>query len=73
MAYGDFNDLPGRTVADKVLRDKAYNIVKNQEYDLCQCGLASLVYKFFDISLLVHMQINLLAVVLKVKLFQTKI
>ena len=30
-AYGDFKDLPKRTVADKVLRDKAFKIqvVKN--------------------------------------------
>ena len=29
MAYGDFKDLKKRTVADKVLRDKAFNIAKN--------------------------------------------
>ena len=33
---------------DKVLRDKAYNIVSNPEYDGYQRGLASMVYKFFD-------------------------
>ena len=26
MAYGDFKDLARRTAADKVLRDKAFNI-----------------------------------------------
>ena len=26
MTYGDFNDLAKRTAADKVLRDKAFNI-----------------------------------------------
>ena len=29
MAYGDFKDLTSRTAADKVLRDKAFNIAKN--------------------------------------------
>ena len=29
MAYGDFKYLKKRTVADKVLRDKAFNIAKN--------------------------------------------
>ena len=29
MAYGDFKDLPRRTVADQVLCDKAFTIAKN--------------------------------------------
>ena len=33
MAYGDFKDLAKRTVADKVLRDKAFNIAKDRKYD----------------------------------------
>ena len=48
MAYGDFKDLARRTASDKVLRDKAFNIVKNPKYDGYQRGLASVVYKFFD-------------------------
>ena len=48
MAYGDFKDLKRRTVSDKVLRDKAFNIAKNPRYDGYQRGLASTVYKFFD-------------------------
>ena len=28
-AYGDFNDLPRRTVSGEVLRDKAFEIVSN--------------------------------------------
>ena len=31
-----------------MLRDKAYNIASNPEYDGYQRGLASMVYKFFD-------------------------
>ena len=33
MAYGDFKNLNKRTVADKVLRDKAFNTAKNPKYD----------------------------------------
>ena len=33
MAYGDLKDLNRRTVADKVLRDKAFNIAENPKYD----------------------------------------
>ena len=48
MAYGDFKNLNRRTVADNVLRDKAFNIAKNPKYDEYQSGLASMVYKHFD-------------------------
>ena len=48
LAYGDFKDLARRTASDKVLRNKAFNIVKNPKYDGHQKGLASVVYKFFD-------------------------
>ena len=46
MEHGDFKDR--RTVADRVLRDKAFNIAKNSKYDAYQRGLASMVYRFFD-------------------------
>ena len=36
------------TEADKVLRDKVYDIASNPEYDGYQRGLASMVYNFFD-------------------------
>ena len=48
MAYGDFKDLNRSTAADKVLRDKAFNISKNQKYDGYQRGRASMVCKLFD-------------------------
>ena len=48
MENGDFKDLARRTVSDKILRDKAFNIAKNPKYDGYQRGLASMVYKFFD-------------------------
>ena len=47
-AYVDNKDLINRTRADKVLRDKAYDIARNPEYDGFQRGLASMVYRFFD-------------------------
>ena len=47
MAYGVFKDLVRRTVSDKVLRDKAFNISENPKYGY-QRWLASMVYKFFD-------------------------
>ena len=48
MAYEKFKDINRRTAADKVLRDKAFNIAENPKYDGYQRGLASMVYKFFD-------------------------
>ena len=47
-AYADNKDLINRTKADKDLREKAYDIASNPEYDGYQRGLASMVYKFFD-------------------------
>ena len=46
--FGDFKDSTKRTAADKVLRDKEFNIAKNHKYDGYQRRLASVVYKFFD-------------------------
>ena len=48
MAYGDFKDLPRKTVSDKLLHNKAFNIAKNSEYGGYQRGLASIVYKFHE-------------------------
>ena len=47
-AYEDHKNLKNRTEADKVLRDKAYDIASNPKYDGYQRGLASMAYKFFD-------------------------
>ena len=41
MAYGHFKDLNRWTFADKVLRDKAFNIAKDPKYDGYQRGIAS--------------------------------
>ena len=47
-AYADHKDLINRTEADKVLKDKSYDIASNPEYDGYERRLASMVYKFFD-------------------------
>ena len=47
-AYVNHKDLINKTEADKVLKDKAYNIATNSKYDGYQRGLASMLYKFFD-------------------------
>ena len=44
MAYGDFKDLKKRTAADKVLRNKAFDIAKDPKYDGNQRGLVFMVY-----------------------------
>ena len=48
MAYGDFKDLKRITIADKALRDKAFNIAKNSKYDGYQRTFSALFYQFFD-------------------------
>ena len=48
VAFSDSKDLTKRTVADKILRNKACNTAKNPKYDGYQRGLASMVYKFLD-------------------------
>ena len=47
-AYSDSKDLTKRTVADRILKNKAFDIAKDPKYDGYQRGLASIVYKFFD-------------------------
>ena len=48
MAYGDFKDLPRRKASNKLLRDKAFSIAKNQKCNGYPRGLASMVFNFFD-------------------------
>ena len=43
-----FKNLPRRTAADNVLRDKAFNIAKNPNDDGHQCGLALQSDQYFD-------------------------
>ena len=43
MAYRDFKDLPRRTVSDKVLLDKAFEISSNSYYSGYQDGITSTI------------------------------
>ena len=47
-AYSDNKDLTKRTIADKILKNRAFDVAKDPKYDGYQRGLASMVYKFFD-------------------------
>ena len=47
-AYSDSKDLVNRTISDKILKDRTYEIARNCNYDGYQRALASMVYKVFD-------------------------
>ena len=47
-AYSDSKDLTKRTIADKNLTNRAFDIVKDPKYDGYQRGLAFMVYKYFE-------------------------
>ena len=47
-AYSDSKYLAKKTISDKILKDRAYEIARNYNYDGYQKVLASMVYKFFD-------------------------
>ena len=48
LSYGIFENLTRRTVPDKILRGKAFNMAKNPKYDGYKRSLALLAYKTFD-------------------------
>ena len=54
MAYGESKDLAKRKQSDKVLRDKAFKIANDPKYDGYQRGLVSMIYKFFEMVLLMN-------------------
>ena len=65
MAYGKSRDLAKRTQSDKVLSYKVFQIASDPKYDNYQRGFVSMVYKFFDKSLvevvpMLCLEINLL-------------
>ena len=47
-AYSDTKELAKRTISDKILKDRAYEIARNRNYDRYQRALASMVYQSFD-------------------------
>ena len=46
--YSDSKDLAKRTISDKILKDRAFEIARNRNYDGYQRALANMVYKLFD-------------------------
>ena len=51
MAYGDFKELAKRAASDKVLRDTAFKITNNPNYDEYQRGFVSMIIYFLIKSL----------------------
>ena len=46
--YSDSKDLTKKTIVDKNLKNRAFDIAKDPKYDGYQRGLAYMVYQFFD-------------------------
>ena len=46
-AYSDSKDLAKRTISDKILKDRAYEIARNLGYNGYKRSLASMVYEIF--------------------------
>ena len=46
--YSESKDLGQRTISDKFLNDRAYEITINHAYHECQRVLTSMVHKIFD-------------------------
>ena len=46
-AYADYKDLANRTRANKVLKDRDFEIASDSKYDSYQRDVASMVYSFF--------------------------
>ena len=47
-AYSDSKDLPKKTISEKILKNRAYEIARNRKYDGHHKALANMVYKFFN-------------------------
>ena len=47
-AYSGSKDLAKRTISDKVLKQRAYEIARNRKYDGYQRALGSIADNFFD-------------------------
>ena len=46
--YVKYKDVENRLISDQKLKNSAYDIASNPEYDCYKRGLASMVYKFFE-------------------------
>ena len=47
MFFHDSKELAQRTISDKALKERAYEVAVNAKYDWYQRGLASIVNKIF--------------------------
>ena len=47
-AYSESKNLAKRTILDKILKDRGYEIARSCGYDGYQRALASMIFKFFD-------------------------
>ena len=47
-SFAHDGNLAKRTISDKILKDRAYEVARNRNYNGYQRPLASMVYKFFD-------------------------
>ena len=47
-SYSDSKDLANRTISDKILKDRVYEIARIWKNDGYQRALANMVYKLFD-------------------------
>ena len=65
--YSDSKDLTKRTAADKILKDKVFNIAKDPKYGGYQRGLASMFINFL-IKNLLHLWVNLQKEVVSLRL-----
>ena len=57
-AYFDSKDLAKRTILDKILKDRAYEIDRNRNDGGFQRALASIIYKIFDKKTVSGMSVN---------------
>ena len=48
VSYSTSKYLAERTISDTILKDRAYEIVRNRNCDGYQRALTSMVYNFFD-------------------------
>ena len=47
-AYSDSSNLAKRSISDKILKDRPYEIARNCRYVVYQRVLAIMIYKFFE-------------------------
>ena len=56
--YSDGKDLEKRTISDKILKDRAYEIARNRKYHRYQRAIGSMFFKLFDKKTRSGMSVN---------------